>query len=68
MNTPTVKELLASLQEKGKSIYWIAHQVGHAESALYKIARGEQDSVSYEIGKRIELLDAATPAKKRGKR
>jgi hypothetical protein len=60
----TTKELILALLKKGLTSVEIAEKVGCGFSAICKVARGDQADLPYLIGKRLELLNARTRARK----
>ena len=57
MKQKTVKEMIDSLKDKGVDCVRIARICDYHESAIYKVARGQQNDLPYTIGKKIELLE-----------
>lgn len=65
MNTPkTIKQIISELTERGITVTEISKLVDYHFSAIAKVARGDQDSLPYEVGKRIEQLEAKTRRRK----
>lgn len=61
----TLNEMLEALSARGFTATKIASEVDYHFSAIAKVMRGAQDSLPYEIGKKIEMLEVRTRRKKR---